>query len=42
MGEMRNIYTNMAEKPVGGKRPYTMPMSRWENNIRAELEEKSE
>jgi hypothetical protein len=38
MGQMRNKYKIMVEKPEG-KRPFRRPRHRWENNIRMDLTE---
>jgi hypothetical protein len=38
MGEARGVYRGLVGKPEG-KRPLGRPMSRWEDNIKAELQE---
>jgi hypothetical protein len=38
MGETRGVYSVLAEKPEG-KRPLGRPRRRWEDNIKADIQE---
>jgi hypothetical protein len=38
MGEMRNVYNILVEKPEG-RRPFQIARRRWEENIRMDLRE---